>query len=217
MAETETLEEPASPEEPEKKRRRRLPIIPALIFLVIIAGAAYLFMLRSKPEQAVARLIDYQLKLSQAGLGDQLYDNTLSLAMKNSCARDDFIGAIAQTPPDFWKLSRYKNLHIKIEGNRAIVTYVITYNGVVTERATDADPDIYTKATKTTLGRLVTVQEALALIDAQNHTAIGSLFAGPKDYQDHRKAAIKRGDYRLKLETAGEWYDAPDSHSGCGL
>src|SRR4029453_10787554 len=108
MAETETLEEPASPEEPEKKRRRRLPIIPALIFLVIIAGAAYLFMLRSKPEQAVARLIDYQLKLSQAGLGDQLYDNTLSLALKNSSARDDFIGAIAQTPPHFWKPSRHK-------------------------------------------------------------------------------------------------------------
>ena len=221
--ESATPEEPASPEvagsteEPEKKRRRRLPIIPALIFLAIIAGAAYLFIIRSKPEQAVARLFDYQLKLSQAGLGDQLYDNTLSLAMKNQCPRDDFIGAISQTPPDFWKLTRYKNIHIKVEGNRAVVTYDITYNGVVTERATNADPDIYTKATKTTLGRLVTVQEALALIDAENNTAIGSLFGGPKEYQDARKAAIKRGNYRLKVETKGEWYDAPDSHSSCGL
>ncbi len=218
MAETETepTEEAPSPEAPEEKHRRRLPIIPALVLIAIIGGAAYLFILRSKPEQAVARLIDYQLKLSEAGLGDQLYDNTLSLAMKKSCPREDFIGVISQTPPDFWRLTRYKNLHIQVEGNRAIVTYDITYNGFVTERATAANPDIYTKATKTTLGRLVTLREALALIEAQNHTAIGSLFGGPKEYQDARKAAIKKGNYRLKVETAGEWYDAPDSHSSCG-
>jgi hypothetical protein len=216
MAETETQEEAPSPEEPAKPEKHRKPIIPALIFLAIIGGAAYLFVIRSKPEQAVRRLIDYQLKLSEAQVGEKLYDDTLSLRMKQSCPRDDFIGAVAQTPPDFWHLARYKNLHIKVEGNKAIVTYVVTYNGVTVDRATEADPDVYTKATKTVLGRLITVKEALALIDAQNNTAIGSLFGGPKEYQDARKKAIKEGDHRLVIEKAGQWYDAPDSHSGCG-
>ena len=215
MAETETTEEPEAPEEP-KRRRRRLPIIPALFFVAIIGGAVFLLYVRAKPGQAVARLIDYQLKLSEAQLGEKLYDDTLSLKFKQTCARDDLAGAVAQTAPDFWKLTRYKDIHIKVEGTRAIVTYIITYNGVVVDRATDANPDIYTLATKTVLGRLITVKEALATVEALNNAPGGSFFSGPKSYQDARKKAIKEGDHRLVIEKAGQWYDAPDSHSKCG-
>jgi hypothetical protein len=212
MAETEVVEEAPSPEEPKKKRR--LPIIPALIFLAIIGGVAYLIILRSKPEQAVARLIDYQLKLSEAGLGEKLYDDTLSLQAKEHCKRDDFVGVIQQTQPDFWKLTRYKNLKIKVQGNRAMVTYDITYNGVVVDRATDADPDIYSIASETRFGDLVTVQEQLRALAALNVPDV-AFFASEKSYQDARRAVIKKGDYRRVLSKAGEWYDDYDSHSRC--
>jgi hypothetical protein len=197
-------------------RRRRLPIVPALIFLAIIGSAVFLLYIRSRPEQAVVRLVDYELKLAQAGLGEQMYDDTLSLATKQSCDRDEFIGAVQQTPEDFWKLTKYKDIHIKVEGNRAIVTYLITYNGVVVERATEADPDIYTKATKSSFGPLISVAEEVAKVEALNNAPGGSFFTGPKEYRDALKEARKKGNHRRVLEKAGQWYDAPDSHSRCG-
>jgi hypothetical protein len=215
MAETQTVEGAPSPEEPAKPEKRRKPIIPALIFLAIIGGAAYLFVIRSKPEQAVRRLIDYQLKLSEAGVGEKLYDDTLSLQAKQKCKRDDFVGVIQQTPPDFWNLTRYKNLHIKVEGKRAFVTYVITYNGVVVDRATPEDPDIYSIATVTRFGDLITVAEQLQELAALNRPGV-AFFASEKSYQDARKAVIKKGDYRRVLSKAGQWYDDYDSHSRCG-
>jgi hypothetical protein len=213
VADTETPTEEAPL--PEPKKRRRLPIIPILIFLAIIGGAAYLVYVRSKPEQAVARLIDYQLKLSEAGVGEKLYDDTLSLKTKQICARDDFVGAIQQTPPDFWKLTRYQNIHIKVEGNRAIVTYVITYNGVVVERATPQNPDIYSIATQTKYGDLITVAEQLQELAALNKPGV-AFFASEKSYQEARRAVMKKGNFRRVLSKAGEWYDDPDSHSRCG-
>jgi hypothetical protein len=213
MAETEAVEESTAPEEPRK--RRRLPIIPALFFIAILAGIAFLLYTRSRPEQAVARLIDYQLKLSQAGVGDKLYDDTLSLQAKQECNRDDFIGAVQQTPPDFWKLTKYRDIHIKVEGNKALVTYVITYNGVVVERATPQNPDIYSIATQTKYGDLITVAEQLRQLAALNVPDV-AFFASEKSYQDARRAVMKKGDFRRVLSKAGEWYDDPDSHSRCG-
>lgn len=213
MAETEAVEETSSPEEP--KKRRRLPIIPVLFFLAILGGIAFLLYTRSRPEQAVARLIDYQLKLSQAGVGDKLYDDTLSLQAKQECDRDDFIGAVQQTPPDFWKLTKYKDIHIKVEGKKAIVTYVITYNGVVVERATPQNPDLYSIATKTEFGDLITVAEGLRAIEALNRPGVG-FFANPKDYEAAQREVRKKGNYRRVLSKTGEWYDDLDSHSRCG-
>jgi hypothetical protein len=215
MAETETVEEGTSPEEPSKPEKHRKPIIPALIFLAIIGGAAYLFIIRSKPEQAVRRLIDYQLKLSEAGVGEKLYDDTLSLQAKQQCKRDDFVGVIQQTPPDFWKLTRYKNLSIRVEGKRAFVTYIITYNGVTVDRATPANPDIYSIASVTRYGDLITVAEQLRQLAALNVPDV-AFFASEKSYQDSRKAVIKKGNYRRILSKAGQWYDDYDSHSRCG-
>jgi hypothetical protein len=211
MAETEAIEE-SPPEEP--KKRRRLPIIPVLFFIAILAGIAFLLYTRSRPEQAVARLIDYQLKLSTAGLGDKLYDDTLSLQAKQVCNRDDFIGAVQQTPPDFWKLTKYKDIHIKVEGKKAIVTYVVTYNSVVVDRATPQNPDIYSIANRTTYGELITVAEGLRALEALNQPDV-AFFASEKSYQDARKAVIKKGDYRRVTSKAGEWYDDLDSHSRC--
>jgi hypothetical protein len=213
MAETKSVAEETPPEEPAKQRRR-FPVIPVLIFLAIIGGAAYLFVIRSKPEQAVRRLIDYQLKLSEAGVGEKLYDDTLSLQAKQQCPRDDFVGAIQQTPPDFWNLTRYKNLHIKVEGKRAIVTYVITYNGVVVDRATPSNPDFYSIATTTKYGDLITVAEQLQELAALNKPGV-AFFASEKSYQDARKAVMKKGDFRRVLSKAGEWYDDYDAHSRC--
>lgn len=215
MADTATEEVPGAPEEPEHKKKRRIPIIPSLIFLAIIGGIVFLVYVRSRPEQAVTRLIDYQLKLSEAGLGEQLYDETLSLKAKQSCQRDDFVGAIEQTPPDFWKLTRYKNIHIKVEGNRAIVTYLITYNGVLVDQATPQNPDIYSIATVTRYGRLITVAEKLQELAALNRPP-ALFFASEKSYQAARRAAIKKGNYRLILSKAGQWYDDYDSHTHCG-
>jgi len=215
MADTATEESSGAPQEPEPKQKRRLPIIPALIFLAIIGGAAYLFVIRSKPEQAVRRLIDYQLKLSEAGVGEKLYDDTLSLQAKQQCPRDKFIGDIEQTPQDLWKLTRYKNINIKVEGKRAIVTYVVTYNGLVVDRATAQNPDIYSIANVTRYGELITVAEQLQQLAALNKPGVG-FFGSEKAYQKARQAAIKKGNYRRVLSKAGQWYDDFDSHSRCG-
>jgi hypothetical protein len=216
MAEKDKATVEAEPEAPETKKRKRLPIVPVLIFAAIIGGAVFLLYVRAKPEQGVRRLIDLQLKLSEAQLGNQLYDDTLSLRVKQTCARDDFAGAVSQVAPDFWHLTQYKNLHIKVEGHKAIVTYDIVYNGVIVERATEQDPDIYTLAQKTVLGRLVTVAEGLAAVEALNNAPGGSFFGGPKEYRDARKKVIKEGNHRLVIEKAGSWYDDLDSHTRCG-
>src|SRR5439155_1404377 len=75
-----------------------------------------------------------------------------------------FMGALNQLRsdrPDFWILVAYRDLHIEVRGDRAVVTYVITYNGAPIERATADNPDLYTRASKTVYGRTVSVKEQL--------------------------------------------------------
>jgi len=195
--------------------RRRVPIVPILVLLAIVGGLIWLLMVRSSPAQQVRRLIDKQLKLAVGGRNDQLWQETLSIRVKNACPKDAFTGALDQlssSQPDFWTLVEYRDLHIEVKGDRAIVTYLITYNGAPIERATPDNPDLYVRASKTVYGRTLSVAEQLQ--NLENAHAQGAIIG--KEYEDEKKAIPRRGPIRLKDAIKGQWYDDLDQHVRCG-
>jgi len=195
--------------------RRRFPIVPILVLVALVAGALWLVMIRSSPAQQVRRLIDKQIKLAGGGRFDQLWRDTLSLSVKKACPKDSFTGALNQLAsdrPDFWSLVEYRDLHIEVQGDRAIVTYLITYNGAPIERATADNPDLYARAPKTVYGRIVSVAEQLQILE--NAHAQGAIIG--KEYEDEKKAIPRRGPIRLKDAVKGQWYDDLDQHVRCG-
>ena len=201
--------------EPAAPSRRHLPIVPVLVLVAIVGGLIWLLMVRSSPAQQVRRLIDKQLKLAVGGRNDQLWQETLSIRVKNACPKDAFTGALDQlssSQPDFWTLVEYRDLHIEVKGDRAIVTYLITYNGAPIERATPDNPDLYVRASKTVYGRTLSVAEQLQnLENAHAQAAITG-----KEYEDEKKAIPRRGPIRLKDSIKGQWYDDLDQHVRCG-
>jgi len=211
---TETVEQGSQPQD-KARTRRRLPIVPILVLLAIVAGALWLVTIRSSPAQQVRRLIDKQLKLTLGGRFDQLWQDTLSLSAKKACPKDAFTGALNQLAsdrPDFWSLVVYRDLHIEVKGDRAIVTYLITYNGAPIERATAENPDLYARASKTVYGRTLSVAEQLQ--NLENAHAQGAIIG--KEYEDEKKAIPRRGPIRLKDAIKGQWYDDLDQHVRCG-
>ena len=203
------------PPDQAPRPRRRVPIVPILVLLAIVGGLIWLLMVRSSPAQQVRRLIDKQLKLAVGGRNDQLWQETLSIRVKNACPKDAFTGALDQlssSQPDFWTLVEYRDLHIEVKGDRAIVTYLITYNGAPIERATPDNPDLYVRASKTVYGRTLSVAEQLQ--NLENAHAQGAITG--KEYEDEKKAIPRRGPIRLKDSIKGQWYDDLDQHVRCG-
>jgi len=212
---TEEDREATEAPEPAAPSRRRLPIVPVLVLVAIVGGLIWLLLVRSSPAQQVRRLIDKQLKLAIGGRNDQLWQETLSIRVKNACPKDAFTGALDQlssSQPDFWTLVEYRDLHIEVKGDRAIVTYLITYNGAPIERATPDNPDLYVRASKTVYGRTLSVAEQLQ--NLENAHAQGAITG--KEYEDEKKAIPRRGPIRLKDSIKGQWYDDLDQHVRCG-
>src|SRR5262245_23866177 len=204
----------AEPDEQPHKRRRP-PVIPAVILLAIIGGLAFLFLYRSQPEKQVRRLIDAQLKLAAGGRYEDLWQDTLSIGVKKACPQDAFIGTLDQlraTQPNFWTLVVYHDIHISVHGDKAIVTYVITYNGTPIEKATPQDPDIYTRALATVYGETLTKEEQLRRLESLREQAI----VVGKEYEKEKREINQHGDIRLQDAVKGQWYDDLDSHVKCG-
>jgi len=194
--------------------RRRLPIVPVLVLVAIVGGAAWLLLLRSSPAQQVRRLIDKQLKLSIAGRYDLLYD-TLSPRVKAACSQQAFAGSLQEitaSRPEFWTLVAYRDIHIAVKGDQAIVTYVITYNGAPVERATPDNPDLYIRASKTIYGGTQSVAEQLQNLENLRRQAI----VVGKEYEKEKAAIISHGPIRLVVSLKGQWYDDIDAHVRCG-
>lgn len=212
---TEAQTEAAPTPPPAPPSRRRFPIVPIVVLLAIVGGLVWLWVIRSSPEQQVRRLIDKQLKLAIAGRYDVLWQDTLSLRVKQACPKDAFTGSLDElsaSQPDFWNLIEYRDLRIDVQGDRAVVTYVITYNGAPVERATAQDPDIYVRASRTVYGRTLTVKEQLQnLENAHSQAAITG-----KEYEKEKKAIPRRGPIRLRDSVKGQWYDDVDRHVRCG-
>jgi hypothetical protein len=194
--------------------RRRLPVVPILILLAIIGGLAYLLLLRTRPEEQVRRLIDTQLKLARAGRFGELH-GTLSPEAKKACPAVRFKGALAALPADFWDLIEYRDIDIAVDGDRAVVTYVITYNGRPIERATSANPDLYVRATETVLGPRPNVEAALANLDRSQQPGLSANPLPREEYLRRRADIIKRGQTQPVLYQEGEWYDDLDRHVRC--
>ena len=115
---TEEVREATEAPEPAAPSRRRLPIVPVLVLVAIVGGLIWLLLVRSSPAQQVRRLIDKQLKLAIGGRNDQLWQETLSIRVKNACPKDAFTGALDQlssSQPDFWTLVEYRDLHIEVK------------------------------------------------------------------------------------------------------
>jgi hypothetical protein len=195
--------------------KRRPPVIPAVILLAIIGGLVFLFLYRSQPEKQVRRLIDAQLKLAAGGRFDDLWQDTLSLHAKEACPKDSFVGALDQlraSQPNFWTLIAYHDLHISVQGDRAIVTYVITFNGTPIEEATPQNPDIYTRATATVYGETLTKEEQLRRLESLREQA----YVVGKEYEKEKREINQHGDIRLQDAIKDHWYDDLDSHVRCG-
>jgi hypothetical protein len=211
-----TAEEPSPSASPDGQHaRRRLPVIPALVLLAIVGGLVFLLVYRSQPEKQVRRLIDAQLKLAAGGRFEDLWQDTLSLRAKQSCPKDAFVGALDQlraSQPNFWSLIAYHDLHISVHGDRAVVTYVITFNGTPIEEATPQNPDIYTLAPATVYGATLTKEEQLRRLESLREQAI----VVGKEYDKEKAAINQHGDIRLRDAVKGHWYDDVDSHVNCG-
>jgi hypothetical protein len=200
---------------PEAPSRRRLPIVPILVLLAIVGGLAWLLAIRSSPEQQVRRLIDRQVKLAIAGRYGDIWQDTLSLSVKKACPKDAFTGSLDElsaSQPDFWNLIQYRDLHIDVQNDRAVVTYVITYNGAPVELATAKDPDVYIRASKTVHGPTLSVAQQLQ--NLENAHEQGAILG--KEYEDEKKAIPRRGPIRLRDAVKGQWYDDMDRHVRCG-
>jgi hypothetical protein len=194
--------------------RRRLPVLPILILLVLIGGLAYLLLLRTRPEEQVRRLIDTQLKLARAGRFGELH-GTLAPEAKKACPAVQFKGALAALPADFWDLIEYRDIDIAVDGDRAAVTYVITYNGRPIERATSVNPDLYVRATETVLGPRPNVDAALANLDRSQQPGLSANPLPREEYLRRRADIIRRGQTQPVLYQEGEWYDDLDGHVRC--
>lgn len=194
--------------------RRRVAVVPILILLALLAGLAYLLLLRTRPEEQVRRLIDTQLKLARAGRFGELH-GTLSAGARKACPAVQFKGALAALPPDFWDLVEYRDIHIEVDGDRAVVTYVITYNGRPIERATPGNPDLYVRATETVLGQRPNVEAALANLDRSQQPGLSANPLPRDEYLRRRADIIRRGQTRPVLYQEGDWYDDLDQHVRC--
>jgi hypothetical protein len=209
-ASTQSTDAPSS----EAPKPRRRPVIPILLLVAIVAGFVFLYLFRSQPAEQVRRLIDKQVKLSIAGRFDQLWEQTLSPGLKRACPLDTFTGSLEElraSQPDFWDLIDYRDINIKVHGDQAVVTYVITYNGAPIESATSKDPDLYTRATETVYGETVSVQEQKAALDRLRDQAI----VVGKEYQKELAAIMRHGPIRRVESIKGQWYDDVDSHVRC--
>jgi hypothetical protein len=208
---------------PVGRHRRRL-VVPVALVAVIVVGFGALLVVRSQPEQEVRRLIDAQIKLERAVAstsGDvqeqrlqELY-GTLSARTKAACDQLAFFGQMTSLPADFWRLIDYRDIHIRVEGNRAMVTYAIRYNGRTVERATPSNPDLYVRADKTVFGAPITVEDQLAALERQQQPGPLANPLPPKEYEEARKRIIAQGDTRPVLYQKGQWYDDLDSHVRC--
>lgn len=190
-----------------------------LVLLAIIGGLLFLVLARSSPEQQIRRLMDRQMKLAVAGRFGQLHA-TLTRRAKAACSRADLVGAmlkLAAEEPDFWSLIDIRNIAIRVSGDRAEVTYVITYNGRVVERATREDPDLYARATTTEFGPKPDLQRALANLERQhsNQPGIGQQITD-RQYEAQKARLLRFGTERPLLYKKGQWYDDLDNHVRCG-
>jgi len=217
-----TTEEAAEPSAPEHRRRRAL--VPVALVVVILLGFGFLFLVRSQPEQEVRRLIDRQIKLERAvssTVGDVQQDRlnelyaTLSAKAKAACDELAFDGQMTSLRPDFWRLIQYRDIHVRVEGNRAIVTYTIRYNGRAVERATAANPDVYVRAAATVYGAPISVKDQLAALERQQQPGVLANPLPPEEYKKARERIIAQGSVRPVLYQKGEWYDDVDHHVRC--
>ena len=202
---------------------RPFPVIPLLVLLALVGGLVLLVVARSSPQQQIRRLIDRQIKLAVAGRYGRLHA-TLTPKAKAACGTpQDFAGELqrmAASEPDFWSLIDIRNIRIQVAGDRAIVSYTITYNGRVVERATLQDPDIYIKWTQpTVLGprpSAEAVRRQIAALDRQQKPGPVANPLPPKQYKAARDRIIDGAKKQPVLWKRGQWYDEVDNHVHCG-
>jgi hypothetical protein len=206
-------------------RRRRPPVVPVLVLLALIGGLVLLVVARSSPKEQIRRLIDRQIKMAVAGRYGQLHA-TLTPRAKAACGNArDFAAElqnVAGTDPNFWHLIDIRDIQIRVDGNRAMVTYRITYNGRLVEQATPGDPDVYIRWTQpSVLGPKLTQAnvdaQLAALARAQVPGSAGSNPLPPKDYRAARDRIIKAGKTAPVLWKHGAWYDELDHHIHCPI
>ena len=193
------------------RARRRIPLGPAVLLAALVGALVFVFVVRARPEEEVRRLIDRQIKLATAGRYDQLH-RTLSARARAACPARPFVGALTSLPADFWALIEYRDIDVRVDGDRASVTYVITYNGEPIGRATAEDPDLYVRAPETVYGRPISVEQQLARLDREfDQGLVGS----PRIYEERRAAILRSGNVRPVLFVQGQWYDDLDGHVRC--
>jgi len=160
--------------------------------------------------------MDRQIKLALADRWVQLY-GTFSPKAKAACPRDVFIGELqrlASTDPEFWQLIVFRDVHIDVSGDRASVTYDITYNGRVVERATTQNPDLFVKAAETILGRKPDLAKALDTLAREAAPGPNQVLT-KKEYDKERARVLKFGTTQPVLYKKGQWYDDLDGHIAC--
>jgi hypothetical protein len=199
-------------------------VIPLLVLLALIGGLVLLVVARSSPKQQVRRLIDRQIKMAVAGRYGQLHA-TLTPRAKAACGTAHDFAAdlqnVAGTDPNFWHLIDIRDIQIRIDGSRALVTYRITYNGRLVEQATLRDPDVYIRWSQPTVlgpkpskATIAAQLEALARAQIPGSAAFNPL--PPKQYKAARDRIIKSGKTQPVLWKHGAWYDDLDGHIHCG-
>jgi hypothetical protein len=148
---------------------------------------------------------------------------TLAPRAKAACGGPhDFAGelqGLRLSEPDFWHLIDIRDINVLVTGDRALVTYTVTYNGRIVERATLQDPDVYIRWTEPTrLGpkpSKASVDAQLAALDRQQRPGPVANPLPPKQYQAARDRIIRESKRQPVLWEKGQWYDELDSHVHC--
>ena len=122
---------------------------------------------------------------------------------------------LSGTDPNFWHVIDFRDINIQVRGDVAAVTYVITYNGRVVERATPQAPDLYARATRTVVGPKPNLQTALANL-ARAASPGPNQAITQKEYEAQKARLLKFGAKPPVIYKKGQWYDDLDSHIHCG-
>ncbi len=100
----------------------------------------------SSGERQVRDVIARQEQLMSARNWPDLYQ-TYSPAFRSQCSYDAFL-AVTQgwdsSGIDPGKL-KHDGVRVRVSGDKAYVTYTLTYDGETVQEVTDADPDVYAR------------------------------------------------------------------------
>ena len=128
----------------DNRSKRRSLLLMAISIAVLALAAASCGGGSSGDSSRVKKLLEQQLALAKAGDWQGLY-NTYSPSYQSRCPYESVLQRATRADTAALQSLSYSQLHVRIDGDQAYVTYVTMQDGQVVASVTDASPDLYVK------------------------------------------------------------------------